>query len=74
MLTKVEIINKVASFGVDTPKAGAEPIMVGRRYKQAPGREAGSHFGASVAMSAVISFSSSAGSNAGSAIRVAETS
>jgi hypothetical protein len=74
MLTKVEIMNKVASFGVDTPKAGAVPIMVGRRYKQAPGREAGSHLGASVAMSAIISFSNSAGSNAGSAIRVAEIS
>jgi hypothetical protein len=73
-LTKVEIINKVASFGDATPKAAAEPIIVGRRYRQVPGLEAGSHLGPSVATKAIRSFSNSAGSNAGSAMRVEDTS
>lgn len=30
-LTKVEMMNRVASFGEATPRAPAEPIIVGRR-------------------------------------------
>tara|TARA_R110002060_G_scaffold71927_1_gene80586 strand:- start:915 stop:1175 length:261 start_codon:yes stop_codon:yes gene_type:complete len=60
---KVEITNKVASFGVATPNAPADPIMVGLKYKKVPG--VGSHFGPSTATIAMISFSSSLGSKAG---------
>jgi hypothetical protein len=31
-------MNRVASFGVATPRAGAEPIIVGLRYNKDPGR------------------------------------
>jgi hypothetical protein len=40
-LTKVAMTNKVASLGEATPRAGAEPIIVGLRYKKDPRR--GSH-------------------------------
>jgi hypothetical protein len=47
---------------------GAEPIIVGLKYKKVPGW--GSHFGPSTEIMAMISFSSSLGSKPGSAIRV----
>jgi hypothetical protein len=68
------MMKRVASFGVATPRAGAEPIIVGLIYRQAPGRDLGSHFSPSTATRAIINFSNSSGSNAGRAIRVAEIS
>lgn len=64
----------MASFGVATPKAAADPIIVGRRYKCVPGRDFGNHFSPSTAANAIINFSTSSGSKAGKAIRVAEMS
>ena len=47
---------------------------MGRRYRNVPGRDFGSHFSPSTLTSLVISFSSSVGSKAGRQMRRAELS